>query len=91
MSIQIVPKTEKADYYPIIDEAIEAIKASGLKHMVTPFSTVIEGSYDELMELARLAQQKCLEAGANELLVNIQLHLKQNADVTFEEKISKHT
>ena len=42
-SFQIVPKAENCDTYGLVDKAIEVIQASGLKYMVTPMDTVIEG------------------------------------------------
>ena len=43
LSIQVIPiNTEAA--YTHIDAAIAVIQSSGLRHEVTPFSTVVEGS-----------------------------------------------
>ena len=90
-SIQVIPKSTQKDYYPLIDRAIEVIKESGLKYLVTPMETVIEGPYQEVMATMERAQHAALNAGADELIVSIKLHIRKDADVSFEEKITKHT
>ena len=91
LAIQIVPLTSGDRAYPIIDKAIDAIHASGLRYKVGAMETVIEGPYDDAMRAAQEAQQACLDAGAEELVVNIKLHVRKNADVTFGEKLDKYS
>ncbi|XOV94361.1 MAG: MTH1187 family thiamine-binding protein [Bacteroidota bacterium] len=86
LSIQIVPKKKDADIYPIIDKAIEVIQASGLKYMITPMETVMEGPFDQVNQIALKAQQAVIDAGAEEVLVFIKMHYRKEGDVTFEEK-----
>lgn len=89
-AIQIIPKSKDRHIYDIIDEAIAVIQHSGLKHMVTPMETVIEGKHIEVFEVMQKAQEVAMNAGADELLVNIKLHIRKGQDVTFEEKIKKY-
>lgn len=86
LGIQIVPKSTKHHSYDLVDHAIEVIQQSGVKHQITPFETVMEGQYDELMPIAKKAEQAVLDAGADECLVYYRIHYRKNADVTFEEK-----
>ncbi len=86
LGIQIVPKSTKHKTYDLVDHAIEVIQKSGIKHQITPFETVMEGHYDELMDIAKNAEQAVLDAGADECLVYYRIHYRKNADVTFEEK-----
>ena len=65
---------------------MEEIRASGLKYMVTPMETVLEGSYDEIINVFGKAQQVVLDAGASEIIVTIRLHIRKDSDVSFEEK-----
>lgn len=91
LAIQIVPLTGKENAYPLIDKAIDAIAASGLPYTVGPMETVLEGSYDEVMQAARKAQEACLEAGAPELVVNLKLHIRKDGDVTMGEKLERYS
>ncbi|MEQ8476593.1 thiamine-binding protein [Fulvivirga sp.] len=87
--LQVVPHTEHLPIYPIIDEAIKVIQQSGLRYMVTPMETVIEGHYDEVMTVVKRAQEAALAAGAQELVVTLRLHIKKASDVSFEDKTAK--
>ncbi|MFY0600854.1 MAG: thiamine-binding protein [Cyclobacteriaceae bacterium] len=87
LGIQIIPKSKTDDNtYELVDHAIEIIQNSGVKHMITPFETVMEGKYDQLMEIADQAQKAVLNAGADECLVYFRIHYRKDAPVSFEEK-----
>jgi uncharacterized protein (TIGR00106 family) len=87
LGIQIVPKSQTLDSYALVDKAIEVIQQSGIKHIVTPFETVMEGPQDELMEIAKKAQEAVLAAGAEEVLVYYRMQIRKNSDVSIEDKI----
>lgn len=89
LAIQVIPKV-KENAYAVVDKAIEAIQSSGVKYRVCPFETVMEGSYEKLMQVVDDAQQACFEAGAEEVLVNIKIQRRKNGDVTIEEKTGKY-
>ena len=91
LGIQIVPKSKTLDTYALVDKAIEVIQQSGVKHVVTPFETVMEGKQEELMTIAQKAQQAVLDAGADEVLIYYRLHIRNGGDVTMGEKIDKFT
>ncbi|MFY0605279.1 MAG: thiamine-binding protein [Cyclobacteriaceae bacterium] len=87
LGIQIVPKSKNGlETYELVDYAIEVIQKSGIKHLITPFETVMEGNYDQLMSLAKDAEQAVLDAGADECIVYYRIHYRKDEDVTFEEK-----
>lgn len=88
LSLQIIP-VNTADAYPIIDAAIHVVQASGIKYEVQPFATLLEGPLTEVMEVAMRAKEAALEAGGEELVINMQLHLKKSQDVHFEDKTKK--
>lgn len=88
LSLQIVP-LNTTQSYPIIDEAIAAIQKTGIKHVVQPFATNLEGTFENAWKAVLAAKEAALGAGAEELLLNIQIHMKKGTDVTFEEKTAK--
>ena len=88
VSLQVVPINE-ANAYPIIDEAIKVIQRSGVRYEVQPFATIMEGELARLLEVVLEAKEAALDAGANELLLNIQVHLKKDTPVSFEDKTMK--
>lgn len=86
MAIQVVPLEREGDIYGKIDAAIEVIQRSGVKYVITPMETVMQGPYEKLQGIAREAQQALIDAGCSEFLVNIKMHIRTDGDVTMEEK-----
>lgn len=50
----------------------------------------MEGTQDELMEIARQAQQAVLDAGADEVLVYYRMQIRKDKDVSIEDKTGKY-
>jgi len=90
LGIQIVPKSKTHEAYALVDKAIEVIQQSGLKYEVTPFETVMEGPEEDLMRVAREAQEAVLAAGAEEVLVYYRIQIRKEGDVTISEKTGKY-
>jgi len=90
VALQVLPSGGSKGTYELVDEAIGCIQRSGLKYQVCPFETVIEGPYDEVMDVAKLAQEACLAAGAEKLMVYIKIQRTKDADVTIDDKMNKY-
>jgi len=91
LAIQVLPLgIAKTDAYNIVDEAIRCIQSSGLDYVVCPFETVIEGSYERVMELVDDIQNACNIAGAEEVLINMKLQRNFRKDVAIDDKIGKY-
>jgi len=89
IALQILPTSKTIHPYTLVDKAIEVIAASGLRYKVTPFETVMEGSYDEIMNVVKLAQEACYKAGAESLMTYIKIQ-SSTKDVSFEDKMEKY-
>ncbi|HRT81380.1 MAG TPA: thiamine-binding protein, partial [Bacteroidales bacterium] len=57
---------------------------------VTPFETVMEGTYDEVMEVVKKAQQACYDAGAESMMTYIKIQSSKDTDVRIEDKMEKY-
>jgi uncharacterized protein YqgV (UPF0045/DUF77 family) len=91
LAIQILPlHLPQPEAYKIIDAAIEKVQQSGLKYVVCPFETVIEGPYATVIQLVSDMQDACYAAGAKALLVNIKLHRSSEKDMAIEDKTGKY-
>lgn len=90
IALQVLPASTVKHPYTIVDKAIELIRQSGLKYRVCPFETVLEGDYDEIMELIKRIQQECLDFGAESLLSYLKIQLSRDTDVTIEDKTGKY-
>lgn len=90
VALQLLPKSNTEDAYQIIDRAIACIAESGLRYLVCPFETVVEGPYTEVMELIGRVQETAFAHGAHELILNIKLQRGAAHSVSIDDKIGKY-
>ncbi len=88
-SIQILPIVQDRHPYEWVDEAIDLIKASGIKCEVGPFATVLEGTYDEVMAVLHQVNERLYEKGCTEWITSVQIQIRSKGDITGEEKTGK--
>ena len=88
-SIQIVPVVQDKHPYEWVDEAIAVIQQSGIRHEVGPFTTILEGTYQEVMNVIHAVNEHLVTKGCNEWISSIQIQIRSNDDITGEEKIQK--
>lgn len=90
MSIQVLPFKDapKSEVYALVDQAIAVIQASGLRYMVGPFETTVEGELDELLNVAKAAHQAVIDAGCGRVFTYIKLATAPDLG-TSEEKVEK--
>ncbi|WP_291125014.1 thiamine-binding protein [Flavobacterium sp. UBA6031] len=89
IALQILPSSKTIHPYKLVDKAIEVIANSGLIYRVTPFETVMEGSYDEIMKVVKQAQEACYKAGAESLMTYIKIQ-SSTTDVSIVDKMEKY-
>lgn len=89
IALQILPSSKSIHPYTLVDKAIEVIASSGLRYKVTPFETVMEGSYDEIMKVVKKAQEACYDSGADSLMTYLKIQSSRN-DVSIEDKMEKY-
>ena len=87
VSVQVLPLHPQP--YPIVDQAIAVIAASGVKYEVGPLETTMEGDLDELLDVAKAAHRACLSAGADKVVTLIKIADAVDG-TTIEEKVSKY-
>ncbi len=89
IALQVLPTSKTQHPYDIVDKAIEVIAASGISYQVTPFETVMEGTYEEIMTVIKEAQEACYNAGAESLMTYIKIQ-SSLSDVTIDDKMHKY-
>ena len=87
VSVQVLPL--HPDPYPIVDKAIEVIRASGVKYEVGPMETTLEGELDDLLEVAKAAHRACFVDGVEKVVTIIKI-ADAVGGTTIEEKVSKY-
>jgi uncharacterized protein YqgV (UPF0045/DUF77 family) len=88
VGVQVLPLTE--DAIPIVDRAIAAIAASGLKYEVGPLETTIEGPFEAALEAAKAAHLACLETGVQHVVTIIKIADGAAGAHTSEEKTAQY-
>lgn len=88
LGIQVVPILSAEEGYSIIDACIKLIQSSGISYKVTPFETILEGSYKDIMQLVDQVYEKANELSP-EIVINIRIHSKKGLDVIGTEKTDK--
>lgn len=88
-SLQLIPISLSKHAYAWVDEAIAVIQSSGIKHEVTAFGTVLEGSYAEVMDVIHQVQEHMLAIGCEEWISQIQIQIRKDGPVTSIEKTEK--
>lgn len=89
LSLQVLPNVPEDRTYEVVDEAIKVIQESGVKHIVGPLDTTMEGELDALLEIVKKAQDACIKAGAARVMSIIKIDYRPNG-VTMNEKIYKY-
>lgn len=89
IALQVLPSSSSIHPYTLVDKAIEVIAASGLKYKVTPFETVMEGTYEDIMKVVKQAQEACYEAGAESMMTYIKIQSSRK-DVSIDDKMEKY-
>ncbi|MDX9871645.1 MAG: thiamine-binding protein [Clostridia bacterium] len=89
LSLQVLPVVPEERIYAVVDEAIRVIRESGVKYLVGPMETTMEGELDQLLEVVKRAQDACAAAGAGRVVSIIKIDYKPEG-VTMEEKIHKY-
>jgi uncharacterized protein (TIGR00106 family) len=87
VGVQVLPLCD--DPYPVVDRAIAAIEATGIKYQVCPMETVLEATLDECLAAARAAHDACFEAGVQRALTIIKISDGVSGS-TIDDKMAKY-
>lgn len=90
VALQVLPSSAEINSYAIVDEAIKVIQSAGIPYRVCPFETVMEGDYDQIMQIIKEVQEVCLQAGAENMLSYIKIQISRDRDVTIGDKMDKY-
>ena len=79
VSVQIIPKTPNGeDTIPYVDAAIEVIQQSGVKHVVQPLDTVMEGDLEQLLRIVQRMHEKMAALGATSTIGQVKIFHKSD-------------
>jgi len=88
-SLQILPIVQDKHPYEWVDEAIAIIEQSGIKYEVGPFTTIVEGTYNQVIGLINNINDYLQQKGCAEWILNAQIQIRANSNITGDEKTLK--
>lgn len=89
VSFQVLPFVPEEKVYSVVDKVIELIQRSGVKYIVGPLETTMEGELDTLLDIIKEAQDICVREGASRVVSVVKIDYKPEG-VTMDEKIYKY-
>lgn len=87
IALQILPLSQEVDRLPIIEKVIAYLQDQPVKQVVTPFETVLEGDWEELMVILKKAIELA-GSEADNVFANVKINYGQI--LSIEEKIEKY-
>jgi len=84
--LSIFPMDKGESLAPYVARAVTIIKGSGLTYQFGPMSTVIEGSWEQVMDVVHRCQQD-LAADCDRILVYLRLDCRRNREDAIRSKV----
>ena len=88
IALQILPLSQEIDRIVVIDQVIAYLQAQEVTMMVTPFETVLEGEFDELMRILKEALEVARQEADN-VFANVKINVGEI--LSIDEKLEKYT
>ena len=87
IALQVLPLSQGIDRIAVIDKVIAYLQTQGVTMVVTPFETVLEGEFDELMRILKEALEVAGQ-GADNVFANVKINVGEI--LSIDEKLEKH-
>ena len=87
IALQILPLSQGIDHIAVIDKVIAYLQAQEVTMVVTPFETVLEVEFDELMRILKEALEVAGQ-GADNVFANVKINIGEI--LSIDEKLEKH-
>lgn len=70
-----------------VAECHRILEETGLKHLLTPMSTIIEGDIDEVFNIIRVIQERMYQMGAERVYTQIRIDDRRDKELTIKGKL----
>ena len=92
VALQVLPWVEMDQVVEIVDRVIAYIQSTGVRYVVGPFETTMEGDLDVLLEIVKEAQHIAITMGAPEVLSMVKIAYRPDAagSMTIASKTAKY-
>ena len=87
IALQVLPLSQGIDRIAVIDQVIAYLQTQGVAMVVTPFETVLEGEFAELMRILKEALEVAGQ-GADNVFANVKRNIGEI--LSIDEKLEKY-
>ena len=87
IALQVLPLSQGIDRIALIDQVIAYLQAQEVTMVVTPFETVLEGDFDQLMRILKEALEVAGQ-GADNVFANVKINVGET--LSIDEKLEKY-
>ena len=87
IALQVLPLSQGIDRIGVIDQVITYLQAQEVTMVVTPFETVLEGDFDQLMRILKEALEVAGQ-GADNVFANVKINVGEI--LSIDEKLEKY-
>ena len=88
IALQVLPLSQGINRIAVIDQVIDYLQAQEVTMVVTPFETVLEGEFDELMRILKEALEVAGQK-ADDVFANVKINVGEI--LSIDEKLEKYT
>ena len=88
IALQVLPLAQGINRIAVIDQVIAYLQAQEVTMVVTPFETVLEGEFDELMRILKEALE-VVGQKADNVFANVKINVGEI--LSIDEKLEKYT
>lgn len=68
---------------------MKSVQQSGIKHQLTPMSTVLEGEVGQILDLISKVHEETLSSGAQRVITSIKIDDRRDKTLTMDSKVSR--
>ena len=91
VAIQVLPKVlEQEETRRIVDAVIAYIASTGVRYVVGPFETTLEGEFNQLMDIVKGCCRVCVEAGSPGVMSYVKISYQPGGVWTIDDKTGKY-
>jgi uncharacterized protein (TIGR00106 family) len=83
----VVPVGKGESLSPVVARVLKIVAESGVNYRANPMGTVLEGSWDEVMEVVKKCHDEALKEGVR-VVTSIKIDERKGVDRRMEEKLA---
>lgn len=88
LEISVIPVgTNSASFSSSVTDAIRLIEQKGLTYQITPTATIVEGSLDQVMDVAKAIHQNALSNGVNRVVTHMSIDDRIDKPMSMNQQV----